>query len=94
MNIVTFFKINNLDKIINIYRAESCYQDSDTPIQYIKLSKELDNGQTSLVLSRALAEELDSGKLTISDAHVQSYKGKYGLIRPDRNVVIATVELW
>lgn len=94
MNIIQFFKDNDLDKSIEIRESKSTYQDSDTPIQYIRLSKELKNGQTYLVLSRSLAEELVAGTLTIKDAQVQSNDGQYGLIRPDTSKVIATVELW
>ena len=94
MNIVQFFKNNDLNRVIEIKESKSVYEDSETPIAYIRLDKALSTGQDHLVCSRSLAEDLASGKLTIKDAEVSLNNGVYGLIRPDTSKVIATVELW
>lgn len=94
MNIVQFFQTNNLDKSVSVRESKSVYEDSETPIAYIRLDKALPTGQDHLVCSRSLAEDLASGKLTIKDAEVSLNNGVYGLIRPDTSKVIATVELW
>lgn len=94
MNIVKFFQTNNLDKAVSIRESKSVYEDSETPIAYIRLDEALSTGQDHLVCSRSLAEDLASGKLSIKDAEVSLNNGVYGLIRPDTSKVIATVELW
>lgn len=94
MNIVQFFKQNDLDKSVDIRESKNVYEDSETPIMYIRLDKTLDTGQEHLVCSRSLAEDIAAGKLTIKDAEVSLSYGTYGLIRPDTSKVIATVELW
>lgn len=94
MNIVKFFQTNNLDKDVSIRESKSVYEDSETPIAYIRLDEALSTGQDHLVCSRSLAEDLASGKLSIKDAEVSLNNGVYGLIRPDTSKVIATVELW
>lgn len=94
MNIVQFFKQNDLDKSVDIRESKNVYEDSETPIMYIRLNKTLDTGQEHLVCSRSLAEDIAAGKLTIKDAEVSLSDGTYGLIRPDTSKVIATVELW
>ena len=95
MNIVKFFKTNDLGNSVSIRESRtSVYEDSETPIAYIRLDKALPTGQDHLVCSRSLAEDLASGKLTIKDAEVSLNDGVYGLIRPDTSKVIATVELW
>ena len=94
MNIVKFFQTNNLDKAVSIRESKNVYDDSETPIAYIRLDEALSTGQDHLVCSRSLAEDLASGKLSIKDAEVSLNNGVYGLIRPDTSKVIATVELW
>lgn len=94
MNIVQFFKENELDKAIKLRESKNVYDDSETPIVYIRLNKALSTGQEHLVCSRSLAEDLAAGKLTIKDAEVSLNNGVYGLIRPDTSKVIATMELW
>ena len=94
MNIVQFFKQNDLDKSVGIRESKNVYEDSETPIMYIRLNKTLDTGQEHLVCSRSLAEDIAAGNLTIKDAEVSLSDGIYGLIRPDTSKVIATVELW
>ena len=94
MNIVQFFKQNDLDKSVDIRESKNVYEDSETPIMYIRLNKTLDTGQEHLVCSCSLAEDIAAGKLTIKDAEVSLSNGIYGLIRPDTSKVIATVELW
>lgn len=94
MNIVQFFKENELDKAIKLRESKNVYEDSETPITYIRLNKALTTGQEHLVCSRSLAEDLAAGKLTIKDAEVSLSNGVYGLTRPDTSKVIATVELW
>ena len=94
MNIVQFFQENELDKAIKLRESKNVYDDSETPIVYIRLNKALTTGQEHLVLSRSLAEDIAASKLTIKDAEVSFSNGVYGLIRPDTSKVIATVELW
>ena len=96
MLIVEFFKENNLPRKIDFCTSKvSVYEDSETPIAYIPLPKQLPNGQMHLVCSRSLAEDIEAGKLTIKDAQVSlSESGTYGLIRPANHNVIATIELW
>lgn len=95
MNIVQFFQENNLDRSVEVRESKNFYEDSETPIAYIRLNKTLDlTGQEHLVCSRSLAEDIAAGKLTIKDAEVSLGNGVYGLIRPDTSKVIATVELW
>lgn len=94
MNIVQFFKQNDLGKSVDIRESKNVYEDSETPIMYIRLNKTLDTGQEHLVCSRSLAEDIAAGKLTIKDAECTLSGGVYGLIRPDTSKVIATVELW
>lgn len=94
MNIVQFFQSNGLDKSVSVRESKNVYEDSETPIAYIRLSQPLSTGQEHLVCSRSLAEDLAAGKLTIKDAEVSLSNGVYGLIRPDTSRVIATVELW
>lgn len=94
MNIVQFFQSNGLDKSVSVRESKNVYEDSETPIAYIRLNKALSTGQEHLVCSRSLAEDLAAGKLTIKDAEVSLSSGVYGLIRPDTSKVIATVELW
>ena len=96
MNIVQFFKSNDLDKSVDIKESRTnCYDKSKTPIMYIRLSKPIEEtGQEHLVCSRSLAENIAAGKLTIEDAECTLSGGVYGLIRPDTSRVIATVELW
>lgn len=94
MNIVQFFKQNDLDKYVDIRESKNVYEDSETPIMYIRLNKTLDTGQEHLVCSRSLAEDIAANKLTIKDAEVSLSNGTYGLIRPDTSKVLATVELW
>ena len=93
MNIVNFFKENDLSKNIVLRTCQPkgqkearCYQGSKTPIKYIRLDKSLSTKQDVLVCSRGLAEELDAGTLTIKDAEVSlGDNNLYGLIRPDTN---------
>lgn len=94
MNIVQFFKSNDLDKSVQIRESKTFYEDSETPIAYIRLNKTLPTNQDHLVCSRSLAEDIAAGKLTIKDAEVSLNNGVYGLVRPDSSKVIATVELW
>ena len=93
MNIVQFFKQNDLNKNVEIRESKNVYEDSETPIMYSRLNKTLDTGQEHLVCSRSLAEDIAANKLTIKDAEVSLSNGIYGLIRPDTSKVIATVEL-
>lgn len=94
MTIVEFFQSNGLSKSVEVRESKTMYEDSDTPIVYIRLNKTLDTGQDHLVCSRSLAEDIAAGKLTIKDAQVSLNGGVWGLIRPDSNNVIATIELW
>lgn len=94
MNIVKFFQSNDLGDTVEIRESKNVYEDSETPIAYIRLNQALSTGQEHLVLSRSLAEDLAAGKLTIADAEVSLSNGVYGLIRPDTSRVIATVKLW
>ena len=96
MNIVNFFKENDLDKSVDIKESRTnCYDKSETSIMYIRLTKPIEEtGQEHLVCSRSLAEDIAAGKLTIKDAECTLSGGVYGLIRPDTCKVIATVELW
>ena len=94
MNIVQFFKSNGLDNVVKVQESKNVYEDSETPIIYIRLNQTLSTGQEYLVCSRSLAEDLAAGKLSIKDAEVSLSNGIYGLIRPDTNRVIDTVELW
>lgn len=94
MNIIDFFKENGLSKDIEIKDSKKTYEESETPIKYIRLNKTLDTQQDVLVLSRSLAEDLNASNLTIKDAEVMlGDNGLYGLIRPDTNPGIK-VSLW
>lgn len=94
MNIVHFFQSNDLGDTVEVRESRNFYEDSETPIAYIRLNQTLSTGQDHLVCSRSLAEDLAAGKLTIKDAEVSLSNGVYGLIRPDTSRVIATVKLW
>ena len=91
MNIVDFFKKNDLQRTVELcQRNKSFYDGTTTPILYIKLIRTLDNGQEYLVCSKLLAEELLEDKISLKEAEVVYSNGTYGLIRPAKQNVTST----
>lgn len=96
MNVVQFFKDNNLDPTVQVRESSDCYAESDTHILYIRLSKAVgDLNQEYLVMSRHAAEDLKEGKLKLAELDVTvNEDGLHGLIRPDTTKVVLSEKLF
>lgn len=91
-------KGRQLQKTVKISYSRNFYEATETPVNYIRLDKPLeDTDQDFLVMSRGLAEAVADADnpVALADAEIRmGDNGLWGLICPDRNPTSEAINLW